>query len=79
MDVFDQLNRDVDKKELDKEDEKEKEKYRKKKLERTWSNWLHGFLIYAGVIVKAQPWRVQALSQYLDIIYRAYTDFAGQA
>ena len=26
----------------------------------------------------AQPWRVQALFQYLDFIYRAYTDFAGQ-
>ena len=37
------------------------------------------FLIYAGVIVRPHPWRAQALFQYLDLIYRAYVDFAGQA
>ena len=30
------------------------------------------------VVVKAQPWRAVALFQYLDLIYRAYDDFAGQ-
>ena len=49
-------------------DEKEKEKHRRKKPDRIWVNWLPGFLIYAEVIVKAQPWRAQALFQYLDII-----------
>ena len=44
------LGRRLDKPDLDKEDEKEKEKHRKKKSDRTWAN----FLIYAGIIVKAQ-------------------------
>ena len=47
------LNKDVEKKHVDKEDDKDKERRRMKKPDRTWSNWLPGFLIYAGVIVKA--------------------------
>ena len=64
---------------MDKEDDKDKERHRKKKLDRTWANWLPGVLIYAGVVVKAQPWQAQSLFQYLDLIYWAYVDFVGQA
>ena len=58
FDLFEFLNRDVEKKDLDKEDEKDKERRRP---DRTWANWLPVFLIYAGVAVKAQPRRVQSL------------------
>ena len=78
MDIFGLLNKAVEKKDLDKEDEGKKERRRRKKPDRIWANWLLGFFIYAGVIVKAQPWRAQSLFQYLDIIYKAYVDFAGQ-
>ena len=61
MDQFDLLNREIDKKDIDKEDDVEKEKRRLKSPEWTWSNWLPGFLIYAGVIIKVQPWRASAL------------------
>lgn len=44
--------------------------------ERTYTNWYPGFLIYEGVIVHHQPWRALAMVQYLDIIYKAYTDFS---
>ena len=73
------MNSKVDIKEIDKDDEEEKEKRRRKKPDRTWAIWIPGFLIYAGVLVKAQPWRASSLLQYFDIIYKAYTDFAGEA
>ena len=65
-------------KDLDKEDDKGKKRRRKKKPARTWSNWLPGLLVYTGVVVKAQPWWVQSLFQYLDLIYRMYVEFTGQ-
>ena len=52
----------MDKKDLDKEDERGKDSRRRKKPERNWVDWLTGFLIYVGVIVKAQPWREQSAS-----------------
>ena len=55
MHLFKLLIRNVEKKDLDKEDEKDKEKRGRKKPERTLPNWLPRFLIYARVIVKAQP------------------------
>ena len=79
MDLFKLLNSNEEKKELDKEDERDKERHRCKRPDRTWSNWLPGFLIYAGVIVRAQPYQALSLFQYLDLSYRAYVDFAGQA
>ena len=64
-------------KELEKEDKRDKERHWRKKPERTWANWLPGYLIYCGVIVKVQSWRALLLVQYLDIIYRLYVDFPG--
>ena len=32
-----------------------------------------------GVVVKDQPWQALSLFQYLDLIYRVYVDFVGQA
>ena len=51
MDLFELLKRNVEKKDLNKEDDKEKERHRRKKPDRAWSNWLPGFLIYARVVV----------------------------
>ena len=79
VDVFELLNRTVEKADFDKADEADKERLKRKKPERNWTNWLSGYLIYAGVIVKSQPWRAQSLFQYLDIIHRAFLDFAGMA
>ena len=38
MDLFELLNREVDKKDTDKEDEREKERRRRRKPDRTWPN-----------------------------------------
>lgn len=46
-------------------------------MDKTWANWLSEFLIYAGVIVQEQPSRGAELFQYLDIVYKAYSCFAG--
>ena len=79
LDFFELLNKEPDRKEGEKEDEKEKERRRRKKPARTWENWHPGFVIYAAVMVQAQPERAAALFHYWDIIYRAYNDFGGQA
>ena len=55
------MNRDVEKKDLDKEDEKDKVRLGRKRPDRNWANWLPRFFIYAGVVVKAQPWWAQSL------------------
>ena len=73
------MNQKTEAKGIDKADEKEKEKRRCKKPDQTWANWLPGFIIYAGIIVKTQPWRAYSLLEYFDIIYRGYTDFSRQA
>ena len=73
--IFGLLNRKVNIKAMNKDDEVEKERCRCHEPDKTRANWLTGFLIYTGVIVKAQPWRAQSLFQYLDPIYRAYMDF----
>ena len=60
-------------------DEEEEERRWRKKPQHTWANWLPAFLIYAGIIVKAEPWCALSLFQYLDLIYSAYVDFPGHS
>lgn len=47
-----------------------KEHIRRRTIDRTYANWYPGFLIYAAVII----W-VLVMLQYMDIIYKTYTDF----
>ena len=69
----------MDPKEWENEAEVDKKRRQRKKPEHTWANWLLGFLIYAGIMVKAQPWCALFLFQYLDLIFRAYMDFPGHS
>ena len=78
IDVYELLNREYEVKELDKDDDKIKEKHRRKRPDRNWTNWVTGFTIYAGVLVKMQPWKASALFQYFDILRRAKAEFEGQ-
>ena len=59
------------------EDEVDKERRRHQNPKQSWANWLPGFLMYFGIIIKTKPWRAQSLVHYLDLIYRAYMDFPG--
>ena len=79
IDFYELLNREFEVKEIDKGDDKMKEKYRRKRPDRNWTNWVTGFTIYAGVLVKMQPWKASALFQYFDIMRRAKAEFEGQA
>lgn len=51
-------------------DKKDKEIFKKCKVERSWANWLLGYLIYAGVLAKGYPGCCAPLLQYLDIVYK---------
>lgn len=77
VDLFSLLFRELEKK--DKEELDDKLKNRKQAVDRTWANWLPGFLIFAGVLARSQLWRAAPLFQYLDIIYKGYTGFVGPA
>ncbi|XP_078249656.1 uncharacterized protein LOC140704835 [Pogona vitticeps] len=79
IDFYELLNRQIEVRDIDKDDEKIKEKHRRKRPDRDWNNWVTGFTIYSGVLVKAQPWKASALFQYFDIIRRAQAEFEGLA
>lgn len=55
VDIFSLLFRELEKKDKEDLDEKDKEKLKKLKVDRTWANWLPGYIIYAGLISRAQP------------------------
>lgn len=74
MDVFSLLEKDKD--ELD---ECLKEHIKWCTIDRTYTNWNPGFLIYAGLIVCHQLWRALSMLQYMYIIYKTYTDFLNHA
>lgn len=79
VDLFSLLFRELEKKDKDELDDKDKEKIKKRTVDRTWANWLPGFLIFAGILARSQPWRAAPLFQYLYIIYKGYTGFSGPA
>ncbi|XP_054845591.1 uncharacterized protein LOC129336489 [Eublepharis macularius] len=79
VDVFTLLFRELEKKDKEDMDDRDKERLKRRKIDRTWANWLPGMLIYAGVIARAQPQRAAPLFQYIDIVYRAHTEFVGAA
>lgn len=58
-------------------DDKKKEILKKPKIDWNWTNCLSGFLVYPVVIVCEHPDRGPALFQDLDIIYKAYLNFAS--
>ena len=78
-DVFSLLFRELESSDKDKMGEKEVEKYRRRSAVRTWANWLPGFLIYMGITLQRFPERGHVLTKYLDLIYRAYTEYEGGA
>ncbi|KAL8211799.1 UNVERIFIED_CONTAM: hypothetical protein K2H54_017458 [Gekko kuhli] len=72
-------SRELDKKDKEDLDERDKECLKRHSVNRIYANWYPGFSIYAGEIVRAQPWRASPLLQYMDIIYKGHSDFAGSA
>lgn len=44
-----------EKKDKENLDEKDKEKLKKLNVDRTWTSWLPGYLIYLGILAKANP------------------------
>lgn len=79
VDIFQLLFREIEKKDKEDLSDKDKECLKRCTVDRNWVNWHPGFLIYAGVIVQYQSGRALSLLQYMDIIYKGYTDFTGPA
>lgn len=77
VDVFSLLYREVERNDKNLMDDRKKEVLKRRPVDRTWSNWLTGFLIYMGVTANANTLRAAALIQYLDIIFKAYSYYAG--
>lgn len=77
VDVFSLLYREVEKKDKDLLEDREKEALKHRKIDWNWTNWLSGFLVYAGVIVCAHPERAPTILQYLDIIYKVFLNFTS--
>lgn len=50
MDLFSPLYREMEKEDKDLLDDRENEILKHRKVDRTWTNWLARFLIYAGVL-----------------------------
>lgn len=75
MDVFSLLFRDLRRKDKDDLDDCLKEQIKRRMIDQTYPNWYPGFLIYVGFIVWYQPWQALSMLQYMDIIYKTYTDF----
>lgn len=69
----------MEKKDKEDLDDKEKEKLRKRRVDRTWANWLPDFFIYACILTRAQPWCAASLWKYIDIVYKGYMGFLGPA
>lgn len=55
IDFLSLLYQDIERKDKDLIDDKDKEVLKKRKMERTWANWLSVFLFYASVIVRKHP------------------------
>ena len=79
IDIFSLLFREEEQKDKDKDKDKEQERIRKKKVERTWANWLAGFLIFIGVVLQKHPDKAPVLIKYLDLIFRCYSEYLGPA
>lgn len=77
VDLFSLLYREVEKKDKDLLADRKKEILRKRKIEPNWTNWLSGYLVYTRVIVREHRDRDPSLFQYLDIVYKAYLNFAS--
>lgn len=67
------------KKDKEEMDDKDKEILKKCEVDRSWANWLSGYLIYAGVLAKGFPGHCVPLLQNLDVVCKAYPCFTGMA
>ena len=61
----------------DKKDERGDEDRRR--LSRSFSNWLQAFLIYSSIICEKCPEKSVGLLQHVDIVLEAYKNFGGVA
>lgn len=66
------FSKELEKKDKDLLDDREKKILKSQKADRTWADWLPGFLVYARVIARLHPWRSDPVIQCLNIIYKAY-------
>ncbi|XP_053161403.1 uncharacterized protein LOC128349340 [Hemicordylus capensis] len=60
-------------------DLRDKERIRYKTVDRNWSNWLVGYMVYMGVMLQKQPVWGASMVKYLDIIYHAFLEYSGPA
>ncbi|XP_053099940.1 uncharacterized protein LOC128322537 isoform X2 [Hemicordylus capensis] len=68
--------KETEPREAEKWDLKDKEKLRYRMVDRYWSNWLVGYMVYMGVLLQKEPPRGASM-EYLDIIYHAYSEYSG--
>lgn len=64
--------------EKDKEDLEDSDK-EQSQVDHNWANWLPWFLIYVGVLARLHPVSATPLFHCIAVVYRAYTEFAGEA
>lgn len=79
IDLFTLLFRDVEVKPGAKDDPRELEKIKRQQVDKNFDNWLTAYTIYMGVVLQVQPARGPVLVKYLDLIHRAYKEYAGAA
>lgn len=51
---------------------KNQETIRKQKIDKNFTNWLYGYVIYTTVLLQVHPSKATALIKYTDAIHRAY-------
>ncbi|XP_053105449.1 uncharacterized protein LOC128324664 isoform X3 [Hemicordylus capensis] len=79
VDMFSLLFRETEPREGEKGDRRDRERIRYKTVDRNWSNWLAGYMVYMGVVLQKQPARGASMVKYLDIIYHAFSEYSGPA
>lgn len=57
----------------------DQETVKKCKIDKNWTNWLNGYVIFASVVLQMYPTQATILFKYLDIIHRAFRDYTGPA
>lgn len=79
VDIFTLLFRDVELKPGAKDDPRELEKIKWQQVDKNFTNLLSAYNIYMGVVLQVQPELGSAVAKYLDLIHRAYREYAGAA
>ncbi|KAL8221258.1 UNVERIFIED_CONTAM: hypothetical protein K2H54_062537 [Gekko kuhli] len=58
-------------------DPREMEKIKRMQINKNFDNWLSAYAVYTGVVLQAYPDWGALLIKYLDLIHRAYKEYAG--